>query len=104
MTPHHCEHLKSYTKEYKEQEKHGWQYHVGKTELQEVQYILMDDSLVIQPTALLSCKASSCQLSTEASHITKIMDIQSEFTNTLSQNKPIMNTKPYVDDVSSAYA
>jgi hypothetical protein len=37
MDPHQLEHLKSCTKEYKEQVKRGWKCHVGKTELQEVQ-------------------------------------------------------------------
>jgi hypothetical protein len=39
VNPHQCEHLKSCTKEYKEQVKRGWKCHVGKAELQEVQYV-----------------------------------------------------------------
>jgi hypothetical protein len=57
---------------------------------------LMGDSLVIQPIALPSCKASSCPTSTEASHITQNIDIYSGFTSTLSQINPIRNITPYV--------
>ena len=32
INPHHCEHLKSHTKNYSEQ-KHWWKFHVAKTEL-----------------------------------------------------------------------
>jgi hypothetical protein len=42
MNPHQRQHLKSCTKKYKEQVKHGWKCHVGKTELQEVQYVCKD--------------------------------------------------------------
>jgi hypothetical protein len=39
---HHWEHLKSFTKEYKEQLKRRWKCHVGKTVLQEAQYMFKD--------------------------------------------------------------
>jgi hypothetical protein len=38
MNLHHCEHLKSCTKEYEEQVRHGWKCYIGKNELQDVWY------------------------------------------------------------------
>jgi hypothetical protein len=54
---------------------------------------LIDDSLVIQPTALPSCQAGSCPESTEAPHITHIMNMG--FSSTLSHIIPISKITPY---------
>jgi hypothetical protein len=45
MNPHHCQHLKSCTKEYKEIVKRGWKCRIGKTELQEVTFYLKTHNL-----------------------------------------------------------
>jgi hypothetical protein len=47
VNPHHSKHLKSCTKEYKEQVKHVWKCHVGKTELKEVQYVFLKTQYLI---------------------------------------------------------
>ena len=49
---------------------------------------LMNNSLVIQPIALSSCKASSCPTSTEASQITLRMNVESGFTSTMNSSIP----------------
>jgi hypothetical protein len=56
---------------------------------------LTSDSMIIQPKALPSCKASICitTRSTEVSHITQRMN--SGFSGTLSQINPISNITPY---------
>jgi len=52
---------------------------------------LMDDYLIIQPTALPSCKARGCPTGTQASHMTYRMNIHSAFTSTVSQINPFNN-------------
>ena len=47
---------------------------------------LMDDSSVIQLTALSSCKTGSCPTRTESSNITQRMNIQSAFTRTWARS------------------
>jgi hypothetical protein len=46
MYPHHCEHLKSCTKEYKEQVKRGWKCHIEKIKLQEELYVFKTQYLI----------------------------------------------------------
>jgi hypothetical protein len=45
MNSHHSKHLKSCTKEYKEQVKHACKRQAGKTELLEVQYFFKEHTL-----------------------------------------------------------
>ena len=54
---------------------------------------LIHDFMVIQPTALPSCKASSCPTSTEVSQITQRINFG--FSGTQSQILSIRNITPY---------
>jgi hypothetical protein len=55
MNPHHCEHLKSCTKEYKGQVKHEWKCHIRKTELQEVQLCFLKTQYLVPHSFSTSC-------------------------------------------------
>jgi len=47
MNSHHFKHLKSHTKEYEEQLKHGWKSHIGKIELQKGSMFFTDTAFHI---------------------------------------------------------
>ena len=63
----------------------------------------MDNSLVTQSMALLSCKASRCPTNTEASSITQRMKIPFGYSNTLSQINCISGIQtPSAKSITSA--